>query len=460
MPISRHLATATLALTAALHCSPALALNAPLAADTHVSASLPANNFSALPTLNVGGGSTALLRFDLASLPPASTAAKVIKASLVLYVNRIGVAGAIDVTPAFSNWAEAAVTANTAPVLGAPLASNVAVASAQQFIQVDVTSQVKLWVTSPASNYGVALTPALAAPATVVFFDSKENTATGHVARLDITLADLGPAGPQGVAGPAGAKGDTGAQGPAGAPGAQGFAGAQGIPGPAGLPGLTGAPGAQGIQGPQGLVGPPGPASGIIASVDMQFSQDDRVGWTRIDNVGDDQCHLNIPLGWTYNSFGASTTVVSLSANGILFLGNNCSTSLNNTALPANISQDAALFFFWDDLKDFGANEFVEYITLGSAGGKVFNLYFRMRLFDPVCGTDAVNVMVSVHERSSLLKVTYSGMSSCLQMRGSSATLGMQTAGGANAKAFLVSFNSPVLDDNAPRQSMSFHPPN
>jgi hypothetical protein len=36
----------------------------------------------------------------------------------------------------------------------------------------------------------------------------------------------------------------------------------------------------------------------------------------------------------------------------------------------------------------------------------------------------------------------------------------LQRAGGATAGAFQVGVNAPVLDDNTPTQSMSFHPPN
>ena len=313
---------------------------------------------------------------------------------------------------------------------------------------------------------------------TVAFFDSKENTATGHVARLDITLADQGPAGPGGAkgdtgatglrgdAGPVGATGATGAKGapgPTGATGAMGASGAAGPPGlagaigPQGFGGATGPQGAQGVVGPQG---PAGPASGIIASVDMQFSQDDRVGWTHIEVLGDDTCFLNIPLGFTYTGFGANTAVVSVSSNGVLFLGNGCSPNYFNTPLPSGITNDAALFFFWDDMLDTGAGEFMEYATLGAPGGRVFNLYFRNRLLSNACGANGVNAMISVHEGARLLKVTYSGMSGCAGLRGASATLGMQTTGGVSAKAFTVGHNSPVLDDNASRQSMSFHPPN
>jgi hypothetical protein len=185
-----------LLLAAACACTvqSALAVEAPLSADIHVNFSLPANNFGALTTLNVGSGSMALLRFDLSTLPAGITSAKVIKANLVLYINRIGAPGAVEVQTIDNAWTEATVTAATAPVTSGPGSGLVVpVSSAGQFLALDVTNQVKGWIMNPASNSGFAVAPALSDPGTVVFFDSKENTATGHVARLDITLADQAP---------------------------------------------------------------------------------------------------------------------------------------------------------------------------------------------------------------------------------------------------------------------------
>jgi hypothetical protein len=446
--IRRRSGSALLAALAALAAGPALALDAPLAADTYTSAALPANNFGALPTLNTGGGATSLLRFDLGTLPAGTTAARLVKATLVLYVNRVGSPGAIDLHPVNGNWAEAGVTAASQPPAGGLSLYGIPVATAGQFLAVDVTAQVRSWITNPATNFGWAIAAASAAPGTVVFFDSKENTATAHVARLDLTLADQGPKGDPGAPGLPGATGAKGDKGDTGATGATGAQGPQGIQGP---------------QGPQGVQGPPGPASGIVATVDMQFSQDDRSGWTRIEALGDDQCHLNLPLGFTYNGFGASTSVVSLSSNGVLFFGPTCSSGFTNQPLPWAGTNLAALFFFWDDLDDFGPTEFAEYASFGTAPGRVFNLYFRARLHNTtVCGTSAVNVMLSVHETSGLVKASYSGMGGCAPLRGSTATLGLQTANiaGVGRKAFMVGHNAPVLDDNASRQTMSFHPPN
>lgn len=240
-------------------CQPASAALAPVAADTYVSSAAPSTSFGALPTLNVGSGAEALLRFDLSTLPAATTAAKVQKATLLLYVNRVGSAGAVEVQTVNGAWAEGTLTAAAMPpTAGAGTGPVVRVGAAGQFIAADVTGAVRQWVSNPATNFGLALVPALTDPGTAVFFDSKENTASGQVAVLDITLADQGPrgdpgpAGPRGPAGLTGLRGDTGAQGPQGLQGPQGPQGLQGPQGPQGLRGATGATGAKGDKGNKG----------------------------------------------------------------------------------------------------------------------------------------------------------------------------------------------------------------
>lgn len=268
-----------------------------------------------------------------------------------------------------------------------------------------------------------------------------------------------GPQGPQGVMGPQGPQGTTGPQGAMGPQGPQGATGATGPQGDQGPQGATGATGAQGPQGPTGPTGPQGPTGPVrtVVSVDAQFSQNDRAGWTHVEALGDDTCFSSIPLGFTFTGWGRADTSVSVSSNGCLFFGNACSSSFSNSSLPTFISPDPVLAFFWDDLFDYGTNEYLEYATFGTAPGRVFNLYFRNRLLSTACGTDAVNVMISVHETSNLVRVTYSGMSGCLQMRGGAATVGLQGPNGTDAS--LVSFNAPILDNDAPRQSVSFQPP-
>lgn len=309
----------------------AFAVQATLVADAHVSAAQPDVNSGTLTNLNVGGGYTALVQFDLGVLPSGTTAAQITRATLRLYCNLAATPGTLSVAQVNSAWGEYSVTFNTLPAIGSPVGS-AQVPAAGQFVTVDVTSAVRSWVTSPSSNNGLALT----ASSAVLQFDSKENDQTAHLPELEIALAagstgtgtvgatgPAGPAGPTGPAGPAGTPGATGPQGPAGPAGASGAGaflyqgtyasttnypqgavvtfggstfvslsdsnhgntpslspslwgtlalGAAGVQGPQGIPGPQGptGPAGAGIQGPAGPTGPQGP-SGSQGSPGLVF---------------------------------------------------------------------------------------------------------------------------------------------------------------------------------------------
>src|SRR5271168_4051552 len=170
---------------------PAFAVEATLVADTHVNAARPTVNSGAISNLNVGGGYTALLQFDLSTLPAGTTAVQVSRATLRLYCNRMGTAGLVRLQPVNGAWGEYSVTYATLPSLGAA-AQVVQVGQAGAYVAVDVTALVQGWLTTPATNNGMALTAGTA----VVQFDSKENDLTGHAPALDVALASVGPAGP------------------------------------------------------------------------------------------------------------------------------------------------------------------------------------------------------------------------------------------------------------------------
>lgn len=204
---------------------PAFAVEATLVADAHVNSALPAVNSGAISNLKVGAGYTALLQFDLSTMPAGTTAAQVSRATLRLYCNRVDTAGLVSVQALSGAWGEYSVTYQTLPSLGSAV-QVVSVGQAGAYVAVDVTSLVQGWVGAPTTNNGVALTAGTAA----VQFDSKENDLTGHAAELDVTLVSggsggIGSVGPVGPAGPAGPKGDTGAAGPIGATGPAGPAG-------------------------------------------------------------------------------------------------------------------------------------------------------------------------------------------------------------------------------------------
>jgi hypothetical protein len=241
-----------------LGAAPAWGAEATLVADAHVNSALPAVNSGAISNLNVGGGYTTLLQFDLSLLPAGTTPAKVSRAVLRLYANRVTTPGLIAYAPVTGAWGEYSVTYSSLPAVGSA-AGLFSVSQAGAFLAVDVTSLVQGWIASPATNNGIALTAGTA----MATFDSKENDQTAHPATLDIELVDAGPAGATGAPGPAGSTGATGPQGPAGPMGSQGLTGPAGPMGPLGLIGAAGpvgATGATGATGPQGLTGATGPA--------------------------------------------------------------------------------------------------------------------------------------------------------------------------------------------------------
>ena len=240
------------------------AVQFPVAGDASVDSNRPNANLGYLSNLYVGNGNTALLQFNLSTLPAGTTSAQVEHATLFVFVNRVNTSGTVSVSPVTSSWTESGVTYSTLPSLGTSIGSFSAT-GAGEYVAVDVTSQVQSWITTPASNDGFALTSTSAN----VVLDSKENEQTAHPAYLDVTLVNQGPQGPIGPQGPVGATGAPGAPGPMGpmgpmglpgTPGPIGPVGPQGAPGPAGP---TGPQGIQGIQGPQGPAGPTGTIAGV-----------------------------------------------------------------------------------------------------------------------------------------------------------------------------------------------------
>src|SRR5690242_7713229 len=84
----------------------------PVSGDAHVNSVLPGINFGSAPFLQVGGTSRAYLKFDQSSLPPGLGPADVRKASLILWVGRVGTPGSVQVSDAGSGWDEGGVTWN------------------------------------------------------------------------------------------------------------------------------------------------------------------------------------------------------------------------------------------------------------------------------------------------------------------------------------------------------------
>src|SRR5580704_14925297 len=95
------------------------AVQATLVADAHVNQALPGVNSGAISNLYVGAGYTALLQFDLSTLPAGTTAAQVSMAVLRVYCNRVDTPGLVSVQPVNGAWGDYSVTYSSLPGLGA-----------------------------------------------------------------------------------------------------------------------------------------------------------------------------------------------------------------------------------------------------------------------------------------------------------------------------------------------------
>ncbi|MBS1826485.1 MAG: DNRLRE domain-containing protein [Acidobacteria bacterium] len=202
MPFTLLMTNRLLLFLAFFAASSGKALDLPVAADAHVGASATAAG--TLPNLAIGGGSRALLRFHLAVLPPNLSPSQVVKATLMVHVNRVSVTGAVRVAQLSGPFDEIAVTQGTAPPAGAAVAQFTPV---QGLNLIDITSTVQQWVTSPGLAFGLDLSADPSGAASLLV-DSRENTATSFPAEIRLVLS--GPAGPQGAMGPTGATGATG----------------------------------------------------------------------------------------------------------------------------------------------------------------------------------------------------------------------------------------------------------
>ena len=218
--------------------------------------------------------SNVLLAFPLSMLPAGTTGADVVKATMFLWIREAraslsdGDRNVIDFAAITSGWTEASASLKTQPPVGAAFGSlDVRNLAAGQYIAVDLTPQVRAWLGSPGSNFGIMLSPDPRGPADFnVSISSREST--DHPPIVDITLAGHGS--PDGGATIQVGVTSTGAPGTAAVVTNRGsntaavldFTIPRGDRGPAGVPGAPGAAGAPGANGKTIRSGASGPSAG------------------------------------------------------------------------------------------------------------------------------------------------------------------------------------------------------
>ena len=313
----RWFANRSLLAGAALTSVAAFAQTVPLTQDAYFVPASP-TNYGSATTVNVGGaaGAQALVQFDLTALPAGLTAANVSKATVTLFVSKVGAAGTVNVSVANGGWSEATVNgASGQPVPGAAIASGLAISSGNTYFQVDATAAVQSWISGAAVNNGFLVTPG--GGGVNVAFDSKESTTTSHPASLEILLVDAGPrgaTGPQGIPGAQGATGPQGVSGAQGATGAQGAFGAQGATGAQGVPGTRGA---QGFVGPTGNTGAQGPAGPGLSDGWSLRTYDIPPGLAGAITIGCATGQVAVSGACGYGGFDTGLTTMRVSYSGV-----------------------------------------------------------------------------------------------------------------------------------------------
>src|SRR6266536_2401496 len=205
----------------------------PVAADSYVVSTQPAQNFGGLANLLVNPTSRAYVKFDLSAFAFVA-GGDITHAYIAGFGRTVGAAGTINICHVGGgpgSWTESGLTANNQPVPPTPACTPIATYNAQTgntWLVAEITSEVQGWLNG-ADNNGVVLTSDGTAS---VIFDAKEAITTSHEFELILVMTPGGGGG-------SGATGLTGATGAAGPAGANGATGASGI----GTPGATGASG-------------------------------------------------------------------------------------------------------------------------------------------------------------------------------------------------------------------------
>ena len=168
---------------------PAHAVVSPLLQDTFVMTTSPNAVYGGWGSVNVNGsGGRGLLSFDLASVMPAgTTVAQVQKASLIVFVEWMDAAGAVEAVRLTQEFNENTVTAATFPAhTGVGTGKVGTLSGSVRPLTIDITDLVKAAITAGSSTLGLALLPATTTPGVAAQFGSKDGK---RPAQLDITLA-------------------------------------------------------------------------------------------------------------------------------------------------------------------------------------------------------------------------------------------------------------------------------
>lgn len=204
-------------------------------------------------------------------------------------------------------------------------------------------------------------------------------------------------------------------------------------------------------------------------SADFASSPNDLGGTDLVysGNVNDGYSQYNMGFGITID--GIVYNIITIGTNGWISFGAVTNTDCCPTSgFPVSSFSNPVIFPFFTDLCDYSSAENIRAYTFGASPNRVAIVHYKMK---PFCGPSepsssfALEFQVQIHEGSGLINVKYITMPATLngQVWNCSGTnkntlIGFQTSGGVNAKAYPISYNAKVLDDNRMPESWSISP--
>jgi hypothetical protein len=194
-----------------------------------------------------------------------------------------------------------------------------------------------------------------------------------------------------------------------------------------------------------------------LGGTDLGYSVDGNDGYSQY-NMG-----FNVVID------GTAYSTLTIGTNGWISFGAVTNTDCcPNSGLPYSTFINPTIFPFFTDLCDYGNGLNIRAYTYGNSPNRVAIVHYKLKAY---CGTGEpgsswyVEFQVQIHEGSGLINVKYINMP--VQLNGQvwncagtdkNTVIGFQTSGGANAKAYPLSYNAKILDDNRMPESWSISP--